>query len=338
MVTPVRIVFFGTPEFAVPSLDGLVASRHTVVGVVTQPDRPRGRGQRVTDSPVKAAARRHGLPILQPTRLRDAETMAALSAWAPDLGVVAAYGKLIPGEMLELPTHGMINVHASLLPKYRGAAPVHRAVINGDRTTGVTIMRMVVALDAGAMMATVTRSIEPDETSDVVEQDLARLGVVPLLDVVEQLASGTAREEPQDEAQSTYAARLTKEEGLIDWSLPAAAIHNRVRGLYPWPHAYTYANASRLIILKSRVEETAKPAESAKGSDPGTVVGISGDGMLVAAGEGTRLKLLELQPQGRRAMTVRDFLAGHPMPIGTRLGSESYPTGVRVDSDPESTR
>ena len=327
MVAPVRIVFFGTPEFAVPSLEGLIASSHAVVGVVTQPDRPRGRGQRVTDSSVKAAALRHGLPVLQPTRLRDADTMAALSAWSPDLGVVAAYGKLIPGEMLRLPRHGMINVHASLLPKYRGAAPVHRAVVNGDTATGVTIMRMVVALDAGAMMATVTRPIGSDETSDLVERDLARLGVAPLLQVIEQLASGTAHEVPQDDSQSSYAARLTKEEGLIDWNLPAVVIHNRVRGLHPWPHAYTYAGGSRLIVLKSRVEETAK------GSDPGTVVDVSRDGVIVAAGQGTRLKLLELQPEGRRAMAVRDFLAGHPMPVGTRLGSE---TGTESGSDPGS--
>jgi methionyl-tRNA formyltransferase len=324
----VRIVFFGTPEFAVPSLEGLIASSHTVVGVVTQPDRPRGRGQLVSHSPVKAVALRHGLPVLQPTRLRDAETMAALSALSPDLGVVAAYGKLIPGEMLQLPKHGIINVHASLLPKYRGAAPVHRAVISGDTATGITIMRMVVALDAGAMMAKVTRPIGPDETSDVVERDLARLAVAPLLHVIEQLASGTAREEPQDDSQSTYAARLTKEEGLIDWTLPAAAIHNRVRGLYPWPHAYTYAPASaklhegggesRLIILKSRVEEAA--IESVPGAEPGVVVAVSRDGIVVEAGHGTRLKLLALQPEGRRPMAVRDFLAGHPIAAGTRLG------------------
>ncbi len=253
MVAPVRIVFFGTPEFAVPSLEGLIASAHTVVGVVTQPDRPRGRGQRVTDSPIKAVARAHGIDVLQPASLRDPGFIDSLAALSPDLGVVAAYGKLIPGAMLALPRFGMINVHASLLPKYRGAAPVHRAVIDGVTETGVTIMRMVVALDAGAMLEKVTRPIGPDETSDQVERDLARLGVPPLLNVIEQLENGTAREEPQDDAQSTYAARLTKEEGLIDWSLPASAIHNRVRGLYPWPHAYTYASGKRLIVLKSRV-------------------------------------------------------------------------------------
>ena len=314
-----RIVFFGTPDFAVPSLEGLIDSAHTVAGVVTQPDRPRGRGQRVTDSPVKAVARTHNLPVLQPNRLRDPETMAALAALSPDLGVVAAYGKLIPGEMLKLPRHGMINVHASLLPKYRGAAPVHRAVINGDAETGVTVMRMVVALDAGAMMATVRRPIGVDETSDVVERDLARLGVAPLLSVIEQLSAGTAREEPQDDSLATYASRLTKEEGLIDWALPATAIHNRVRGLYPWPHAYTHITGSRVIVLKSQVESV---RGSDPVSDPGTVVNISTEGMVVAAGQGTRLTLLELRPEGRRSMTVRDFLAGHPTPIGTRLASD----------------
>ena len=284
-----RIVFFGTPEFAVPSLEGLIAS-HIVVGVVTQPDRPRGRGQRVTDSPVKAVARAHNLPVLQPTRLRDPETLAALAALSPDLGVVAAYGKLIPAEMLQLPGHGMINVHASLLPKYRGAAPVHRAVINGETETGVTIMRMVAALDAGAMLMRVTRSIDPDETSDVVERDLAFLGVAPLLTVIEQLERGSVQEEPQDDSQSTYAPRLTKEEGLIDWTLPAAMIHNRVRGLYPWPHAYTHIKGSRVIVLKSRV-----------GSDPGS------------AGVRPRHRCRNLERRyGRRCRTRHD-----PQSLGT---------------------
>ena len=322
MVAPVRIVFFGTPEFAVPSLAGLIASPHTVVGVVTQPDRPRGRGQRVTDSPVKAVAREHGLPIFQPPRLRDPDVMRALSAWFPDLGIVAAYGKLIPEEMLRLPRLGMINVHASLLPKYRGAAPVHRAVINGDTETGVTIMRMVVALDAGAMIASVTRPIGPDDTSDVVEHGLARLGVPPLLRVIEQLADGTAREEPQDEAQSSYAARLTKEEGLIDWTLTASAIHNRVRGLYPWPHAYTYASGSRLIVLRSELGSDPIRVGSDPNSAPGTIVDVSRDRIVVAAGDGTHLAILQLQPEGRRAMAVRDFLPGHPLQPGTRLGSD----------------
>jgi methionyl-tRNA formyltransferase len=325
----VRIVFFGTPDFAVPSLEGLIASPHSIVGVVTQPDRPRGRGQKVTDAPVKAVAVAHGLPVLQPARLREPSAMEALSALTPDLGVVAAYGKLIPEAMLALPRLGMINVHASLLPKYRGAAPVHRAVIDGETETGVTIMRMVVALDAGAMIAKVVRPIGPDETSDIVEKDLARLGVAPLLEVIERLAAGTAHEEPQDEQRSTYAARLTKEEGLIDWSRPASAIHNRVRGLYPWPHAYTHLKGARLIVRRSRVEEGATTAA------PGTVVDVSRDRVLVAAGHGSQLAVVELQPEGKRPMPVRDFLAGHPIPAGALLGSDPS-SGARLGSDPGS--
>lgn len=310
---PLRIVFFGTPEFAVPSLRALIASRHPVVGVVTQPDRPRGRGQRVSDSPVKRTASEHGLPVLQPDRMRDPEFVAALSAWAPDLGVVAAYGKLIPDELLQIPRHGMINVHASLLPKYRGAAPVHRAVIDGEPETGITIMRVVKALDAGGMFAKATRAIGPDETSADVERDLAALGAPLLLRVVDEIASGTAHEEPQDDARSTYAARITREEGLIDWSLPADAIHNRVRGLYPWPHAYTFLEGSRVIVLKSRV------GSGSRGEAPGTVIAVSRDEIEAAAGHGSSLALLDVQPEGRRPMRVRDFLAGHPLSAGARL-------------------
>ena len=307
------IVFFGTPEFAVPSLRALIASRHSVAGVVTQPDRPRGRGQRVSDPPVKQAALEHGIPVLQPDRLRDPSFMSAISGWAPDLGVVAAYGKLLPEDLLQLATHGMINVHASLLPKYRGAAPVHRAVIAGESETGVTIMRMVKALDAGGMFAKVTRSIGPDETSADVERDLAALGATLLMDVVEAIASGSAHEEPQDDAQSNYAARITREDGLIDWQLPASAVHNRVRGLYPWPHAFTYLDGARLIVLKSRVEAAATTGP------PGTIVQVSPEGIDVATGQGGRLRLLEIQPEGRRAMAVRDFIAGHPLAAGSRL-------------------
>ena len=180
-----RVVFFGTPQFAVPSLEHLIQSTHEVVGVVTQPDRPRGRGHKVTDAPIKMTAVQHGLPVFQPARLRDPEVAETLTRWAPDLGVVAAYGKILPESVLNHPRLGMINVHASLLPRYRGAAPVHRAVIDGMPQTGVTIMRMVPALDAGPMFAKVTRPIGPDETSDVVERDLANLGAALLIDVIE---------------------------------------------------------------------------------------------------------------------------------------------------------
>ncbi len=311
---PLRVVFFGTPSFARPTLEQLLASRHAVVGVVTQPDRPRGRGHRVSESPVKAVARAHALPVLQPERLRAPGVLEALAEWAPDLGVVAAYGQLVPATMLVLPRLGMINVHASLLPRYRGAAPVHRAVIDGAPETGVTIMRMVTALDAGPMLARVIRPIAPEETSEDVERDLATLGATLLGAVVDRLAAGPVDEEPQDDMLSTYAPRLTRDESPIDWTLPARFIHNRVRGLHPWPLASTSLAGSRLIVLRTRVEE-----EAGGSAAPGTVVAVSRDALHVATGHGGRLAIDTLRPEGRRAMSVRDFLAGHPVEPGVRL-------------------
>ena len=307
------IIFFGTPQFAVPTLEQLLASRHEVRGVVTQPDKPRGRGQKVADSPVKAAAVAHGLPVFQPDRLRDPQVAGMLGSWTPDLGVVAAYGKLIPENLLRLPRFGMINVHASLLPKYRGAAPVHRAVIDGEPETGVTIMQMVAALDAGDMIAKVTRPIGPDETSDAVELALAELGARLLVDVVDRIEAGTASAEPQDEAAFTYAPRLTKEEGLVDWTLPARAIHNRVRGLYPWPHAYAFLDGSRIILLKTHVVDDTSSAE------PGKIVDVTRDAIRVATGHGGVVAIDELQAEGKRPMRTRDFLAGHPLQPGGRF-------------------
>jgi len=308
------IVFFGTPQFAVPTLELLLASRHCVALVVTQPDKRRGRGQKVTDSPVKAAALAHDIPVYQPERLRAPEVAETLRRHAPDLGVVVAYGKLIPDELLQLPRLGMVNVHASLLPKYRGAAPVHRAVINGEEQTGVTIMQVVKALDAGDMLAKSTRPIDLEETSDALERALADDGARLLLPVLDQLESGTARPEPQNEAASTYAARLTKEEGLVDWSQSARQIHNRVRGLYPWPHAYTYLEGARLILLKARP----KPGTTA--SAPGTIVDVTRDSIDVETGNG-RLSILELQPEGKRPMQTREFLSGRSVRPGMRFDS-----------------
>ena len=306
------IVFFGTPQFAVPSLEHLIASRHTVRAVVTQPDRPRGRGQRVVDAPVKAAARQHGIEVFQPERLREPAVAATLAGWTPDLGVVVAYGKLIPRELLQLPRFGMINVHASLLPKYRGASPVHRAIMGGERETGVTIMQVVEALDAGDMLAKTARPIDPGETSEAVERDLAGLGARLLVDVIDRLEAGTIVAEPQDDARSTYAPRLRKEEGLIDWSLPAQRIHDRVRGLYPWPHAYTYLDGARLIVLQTRLANV--PAAGA----PGEILDASREAIHVATGDGV-LAVERLQPEGRRPMTAREFLAGRPLRPGSRL-------------------
>jgi len=307
------VAFFGTPQFAVPTLRRLLASRHQVRGVVTQPDRPRGRGQKVTDSPVKAVALAHGVPVVQPDRLRDAAFLDTFRSWSPDLGVVVAYGRLIPEELLTVPRLGMINVHASLLPRYRGAAPVHRAVINGESETGVTIMRVVKALDAGDMLAKAPRPIGPDETSEEVERDLATMGAQLLVETVDRLEAGGVREEPQDPSASTYAPKLTKEEGLIDWTAPAGVIHNRVRGLYPWPHAYTFLDGARLIIRRTRIADTATDAVA------GTVIDAGRDAITVAAGDRRSVVIEELQPEGRRPMRVRDFLAGRPVRPGARF-------------------
>jgi len=312
-----RIVFFGTPEFAVPTLEALLRSRHTVVGVVTQPDRPRGRGQKTSAAPVKACAVAAGVPVLQPERLKDSEFLELLSGLGADLGVVAAYGKILNDAVLATPPLGLINVHASLLPRYRGAAPVHRAIIAGEMETGVTIMRVIKALDAGAMLATVRRPIGPEETSDEVERDLSRLGAELLVATTDDLASGRLHETPQDDAASTYAPRLTKDDGIIVWSLTAEAVHDLIRGLHPWPHAFTFHDDQRFILRRSIVSAP-DPAGSAQDEEPGTIVEAAGDRLVVATGAG-RLCLTEIQAEGKRPMSVREFLAGHRLTAGERF-------------------
>lgn len=312
---PLRLVFYGTPEFAAPTLARLVASRHTVVAVVTQPDRARGRGQRVSDAPVKTLAQLHGIPVLQPERLKRDLCEATFAGLDADLGVVAAYGKILPDWLLAQPRLGLINVHASLLPKYRGAAPVHRAVMAGEHETGVTIMRVVQALDAGPMLDVVTTPIAPDETSDIVEARLGALGATLLAAVVDRLADGPVPETPQDEALATYAPKVTRDDSPIDWAASAQAIHNQVRGLFPWPHASTSVGGTRLILHRTALgDPLAAPAA------PGTVVETSRAGASVACGDGHTLRLLALQPEGKRVMAIGDFLAGHPLALGVRLG------------------
>ena len=258
MVTsmPLRLAFFGTPEFAVPSLAALLESRHEVVALVSQPDRPKGRGQKLQPTPTKQVALDAGIPVLQPAKIRDDTFLDAFRDLRVDLGVVAAYGKILPDALLAIPPMGMINVHASLLPAYRGAAPVHRAVIDGVAATGVTIMRVVRELDAGPMLARVTRPIAADETSVDVEGGLARLGAGLLLEVIEQLAAGTAKEEPQDDRAATYAAKITREEGTLDWALPAAAIHDRVRGLQPWPLVSARLDGHRYLLHRTGLKRS----------------------------------------------------------------------------------
>lgn len=309
---PLNVVFFGSPAFAVPSLEHLVRSHHTVTAVITQPDRPRGRGQQVSDGPVKAVALQLGLPVLQPERLAREQFEAAFAALGADIGVVAAYGKILPDWLLATPRLGLINVHASLLPRYRGASPVHRAVINGDAETGATIMRVVKALDAGPMISRVTVPIGIDDTTTAIESQLAIRGAELLITTLDAIEAGTAMEVPQDDALATYAPKLTKAEGLVDWTKPAIAIHNLIRGLWPWPHAYTFLNAQRVILHRSRMS-----SRTPVGASAGTLVAASTtDGVHVACGDGSAIELLDVQLEGKRVMSARDALSARLLVAG----------------------
>ncbi len=301
-----RVAFFGTPSFAVPTLDALLASDHEVVGVVTQPDRPRGRGQQISEAPVKARARVAGVPILQPTRLKEPGFLDPFRAWSADLAVVAAYGRLLPQVLLDIPPLGFLNVHASLLPAWRGASPIQRAVLNGDPVTGVTIMRMVLALDAGPMLARVEVPVAEDDTSGSLEARLGVAGASLLRDVVDRIGRGEAiAETPQDDALTTLAPRLEKHEGLIDWTRPAREIDRHVRGMQPWPGAFTFVDGQRLVVREARADATA-----AAGTAPGGLVKADGDAILLACGDGHCLRVTRVQPEGKRVMTAREWTAG----------------------------
>lgn len=283
------------------------------MALVSQPDRPRGRGHKLQPTPTKLVAVAAGIPVLQPTRLKDDAFADALRALSLDLAVVAAYGRIIPDRVLEIPRLGMINIHASLLPKYRGAAPIHRAVINGDKETGVTIMRVVSELDAGPAFAVERIPIGPDDTTPEVERALAETGANLAVRVVGQLAEGSAVEVPQNHAQATYAPKLERHEGAIDWSLPANDIHNRVRGLQPWPLVSVTIDRVRCSIYRTSVsgETTTAP--------PATVIAASNGVLAVAAGDGRVVRILEIQPEGKRVMSARDFLAGRRVQCGDGL-------------------
>jgi len=319
--TSLRIVFFGTPDFAVPTLEALHHSRHPVVAVVTQPDRAKGRGQHSQAGPVKQFSQQHGVTILQPERLRDEGFLDTLRALSADLGVVAAYGKILTDAVLAIPAHGLINVHASLLPKYRGAAPIHRAVMAGETETGVTIMRVVKALDAGPMISRAVRPIGETETSAEVEHDIARIGARLLLEAADAIADGRASAVPQVETDATYANKIEKADGIIDWSRPAVEIHNQIRGLHPWPHAFSELQGERTILLRSEVG----PALPGTPAAPGTIIDAHADQLRVQTGRGI-LRVLMLQREGRRPVTAREFLAGRrTQPGAAFVGSLGAP-------------
>jgi methionyl-tRNA formyltransferase len=317
-----RIVFFGTPAFAVPTLEALIASRHDVVAVVSQPDRPKGRGQQLQPTPTRQVAMTRGIPVLQPTKIREEAFLQQIRDLRVDLGVVVAFGRILPDALLAIPPLGMINVHASILPRYRGAAPIQRAVLAGDAETGVTIMRVASELDAGPTFAVASVPIPADATSGDMETVLARLGGDLLIPVVEDLAHGRAVETPQDHGRATFAPKITKEEGLVDWRAPAAVIHNRVRGLQPWPLASTRLADSRIVLRRTDPADVDVTGNADPGNvTPGTVVGAAGDQLIVACGEQTALRILALQPEGRRTMTAREFLAGRGVAAGARFSS-----------------
>jgi methionyl-tRNA formyltransferase len=311
-----RVVFFGTPAFAVPTLEHLLRSSHHLAGVVTQPDRPRGRGQHVTAGPVKAVALSAGLPVLQPPTLARDQFESQLRALDADIGVVAAYGKILPDWLLATPPRGLINVHASLLPRYRGASPIHHAIMAGDTETGVTIMRVVKALDSGAMLTHTRVTIAAEDTTATLSPVLAEAGAVLLVRTLDEMSRGTVVETPQDESQATYAPRLTKDNGRIKWSRSATEIHNQVRGLSPWPHAYSFLDDTRLIVHRSR--PTGTHADLA----PGTIMATSiAEGLQIVCGDHQCLELVDVQLEGRRVHPGRDLRANPSFKPGARLVS-----------------
>src|SRR6476659_716628 len=304
-----RIVFMGTPEFAVPSLEALLKSDDRVVGIVTQPDRPRGRGQRLSPSPVKVIAQRDEIPLLQPTKMKDPSFMAELSGWKPDVIAVAAFGRIWPPAILSLPHRGCVNVHGSLLPKYRGAGPIQWALINGETETGITTMLMDEGMDTGAMLLQTSMAIGPDDTAGSLSARLAEVGGRLLVETLAQLKAGTLTARPQDHSQATLAPLLKKEDGAINWAMPATSIANRIRGLTPWPGAFTFLNADRWTI--SRAAAISEPTALL----PGQITALRKDAIHVATGQGV-LAIRELQPAHSRRMPAAQYLAGHLLQVG----------------------
>jgi methionyl-tRNA formyltransferase len=305
-VSALRVVFAGTPEFAVPVLEGLAHSPHAPVGVLTQPDRPAGRGRRVSASAVKNAALALGLPIEQPATLKDAAAAQTLAAWRPDVIVVVAYGLLLPETVLEIPAQGCINVHASLLPRWRGAAPIERALLAGDRETGVSIMRMERGLDSGPVYAAQVTPIHPDDTAGTLRSRLAALGTRALLEVLDQVAAGTAHARAQDDALATYARKIDKAEARIDWRLSAEDIERRVRAFNPWPIAESRWRDQQLRIWAAHVVEREVPARA------GEVIALPGAPLAVACGVNA-LALDVVQLAGRKALPTEEFLHAQSM-------------------------
>lgn len=307
-----RIVYMGTPDFAVGCLETLIQAGHDVVGVVTQPDRPKGRGKKLQPPPVKLIAEKYDIPVYQPEKIKTPEFISQLKELAPELIVVVAYGKILPAEILYLPPLGCVNVHASILPKYRGSAPIHWAIINGERETGITTMYMNEGMDTGDMILTATTTIGDNDTVGELHDRLAVLGAELLAETVILIEQGNAPRTPQNEAEATYAPMLKREHELINWQQSAKRLHNQIRGMNPWPGTYTTWQGKMLKIWRAEAltHHTAQR--------PGTVVADNGE-IIVQTGHGC-LALYEVQLQGGKRLATKDFLCGNKIDIGTSLG------------------
>lgn len=309
-----RVIYLGTPEFAVPSLEALVRAGHEVAAVYTQPDRPKGRGNKLAESPVKQCAKRLGLPVRQPEKVKAPEVVEELRAAGAEAMVVVGYGQIIPQAIIDLPRLGIVNVHGSLLPKYRGAAPIQWAVANGETATGVTTMQIEAGLDTGPMLLKAETAIGADETAVEVGARLAAIGADLLVETLDGLAAGTIVAERQDDSQATWAPTLEKEHGLVDWSKSPGEIYNRARGFQPWPGAWTYLRGQRFNIVRCRPASIETPAR------PGLLF-THGRRLYAACGDGSALELIEVQPEGKRPMEAAAFLNGFRLQPGETLQS-----------------
>nr|WP_091348951.1 methionyl-tRNA formyltransferase [Anaerobranca gottschalkii] len=309
-----RIIFMGTPEFAVPTLEKLYLSKHEIVAVVTKPDQKRGRGQKVSFSPVKELALSHGTLVLQPEKIKgNADFIETLKKLNADVFVVVAYGKILPKIVLDIPKKGCINVHGSLLPKYRGAAPIHWALLNGEKTTGVTTMLMDEGMDTGDMLLKREIPIEEGDNVETLHEKLAQIGADLLIKTLEELEEGTLKPEKQQEDLATYAPMVTKEMGLIDWNLPAKNIYNKLRGLNPWPGTYTHIKGDRLKIISGEIYR-----EYSECQEPGTIVEITKEGIVVETGEGSIL-IKEVQPANKDKMDSYSYVNGYKIKRGEKF-------------------